>query len=193
MVGDEADDKMVETCRGGILATSGVEEDAMRLLGAFYDLSGGKLTEPVPIGGPEMPGEGAAPRADLDPDSTECDVAAMYLVEQGYIVPADAASEYVITVAGFDRVREMRGIGDPSAPAERSGMSDKTQQRLLTLLSIAISIGLSQPLARFIGEKIPERRGIRDDLTEAVLQGLVRAVALVVASVIVRALAASRR
>jgi hypothetical protein len=193
LVGDEADDEMVETCRGGILATSGVEEDAMRLLGAFYDLSGGKLTEPVPIGGPEMPGEGAAPRADLDPDSTECDIAAMYLVEQGYIVPADATSEYVITVAGFDRVREMRGIGDPSAPAERSGMSDKTQQRLLTLLSIAISIGLSQPLARFIGEKIPERRGIRDDLTEAVLQGLVRAVALVVASVIVRALAASRR
>jgi hypothetical protein len=117
----------------------------------------------------------------------------MYLVEQGYIEPADATSEYVITVAGLDRVREMRGIGDPSAPAERSGMSDKTQQRLLTLLSIAISIGLSQPLARFIGEKIPERRGIRDDLTEAVLQGLVRAVALVVASVIVRALAASRR
>jgi hypothetical protein len=192
-LGDEPDDEMVGRCRGGILATSGVEEDAMRLLGAFYDLSGGKLTEPVPIGGPEMPEEGAAPRADLDPDSPECDIAARYLVEQGYIVPSDATSQYVITVAGFDRVREMRGIGDPSAPAERSGMSDKTQQRLLTLLSIAISIGLSQPLARFIGEKIPERRGIRDDLTEAVLQGLVRAVALVVASVIVRALAASRR
>ena len=31
---------MVEACGGGILATSGVEEDAMRLLGAFYDLSG---------------------------------------------------------------------------------------------------------------------------------------------------------
>jgi hypothetical protein len=155
-LGDEPDDEMVGTYRGGILATSGVEEDAMRLLGAFYDLSGGKLTQPVPIGGPEMPGEGAAPRADLDPDSTECDIAAMYLVEQGYIEPADATSEYVITVAGLDRVREMRGIGDPSAPAERSGMSDKTQQRLLTLLSIAISIGLSQPLARFIG---PTRAG----------------------------------
>ena len=64
------------------MATSGVEEDAMRLLGAFYDLSGGKLTEPVPIGGPEMPGQGAAPRADLDPESTECAVAARYLVEQ---------------------------------------------------------------------------------------------------------------
>ena len=175
------------------MTTSGVEVNAMRLLGAFYDLSGEKLMEPVPIGGPEMLGQGAAPRADLDPESTECDVAARYLVEQGYIAPADAASEYVITVAGFDRVRRMRGIGDPEAPEERSGMSDKTQQRLLTLLSIVISMGLSQPLARFIGEKIPERRGIKDDLTEAFLKGLVRAVALVLASVIVRALAASRR
>jgi hypothetical protein len=175
------------------LATSGVEQDAMRLLGAFHDLSRGKLTEPVPIGGPEMPEQGAAPRADLDPESPECEVAARYLVEQGYIAPADTPSEYMITVAGFDRVREMRGISDPAASGERSGMSDKTQQRLLTLLSIAISIGLSQPLARFIGEKIPERRGIRDDVTEAVLQGLVRAVALVIASVIVRTLAASRR
>jgi hypothetical protein len=175
------------------MATSGVEETAMRLLGAFYDLSGGKLTEPVPIGGPQMPGQGAAPRADLDPESTECDVAARYLVEQSYVEPADTASEYTITVAGFDRVREMRGIADPAAPAGRNMMSDKTQQRLLTLLSIGISMVLSQPLARFIGEKIPERRGIRDDVTEALLQGLVRAVALVLASVIVRALAASRR
>jgi hypothetical protein len=185
----EADEKV----EAGILATSGVEEDAMRLLGAFYDLSGGKLTEPVPLGSPETPGQGAASVADLDPDSPECDIAARYLVDHGFIVLAGAASGYTITVAGFDRVRGMRGIGDPTAPAGRNRMSDKTQQRLLTLLSIAISIGLSQPLTRFIGEKIPERRGIRDDVTEAVLQGLVRAVALVLASVIVRALAASRR
>jgi hypothetical protein len=175
------------------LATSGVEEDAVRLLGAFYDLSGGKLTEPVPIGGPEMPGEGAAPIADLEPDSPECDIAARYLVDRKFIAPADATSGYVITVAGFDRVRELRGMGGPTAPAGRNRMSDKTQKQLMTLLSIGISIVLSQPLARFIDKEIPERRGIRDDLTEAVLKGLVRAVALVVASVIVRALAASRR
>ena len=72
-------------------------------------------------------------------------------------------------------------------------MSDKAQQRLLTILSLVISIGLSQPLTRFIAVKIPERRGIRDDVTEAVLQGLVRAVALTLASVIVRQIAASRR
>jgi hypothetical protein len=175
------------------LATSGVEVDAMRLLGAFYDLSGGKLTEPVPIGGPEMPGQGAAPSADLDPGSPECDIAARYLVDRKFIAPADAAAGYMITVAGFDRVREMRGISGPTAPAGRNRMSDKTQKRLVTLLSIGISIGLSQPLVRFIGEKIPERRGIKDDLTEAVLQGLVRAVALVIASIIVRRLASSRR
>ena len=170
-------------------ATSGVEESAMRLLGAFYDLSEGKLTEPVPLGG----AEGAAQKAGLDPESTECAIAARYLVDQKLIEARGNVSEYVITVAGFDKVREMRGMGAPAPPAGRNMMSDKAQQRLLTLLSIGISIGLSQPLARFIGEKIPERRGIRDDVTEALLQGLVRAVALVLASVIVRALAASRR
>lgn len=175
------------------MATSGVEKDALRLLGAFYDLSGEKLTQPVPVGGEETSGQGAANRAGFDPESTECDVAVRYLLDQGYIAPSEAASEYVITVAGLDRVREMRRIGDPAAPGERSGMSDKTQKRLLTLLSIAISVGLSQPLTRFIEEEIPERRGIRDDLTEAVLKGLTRTVALVVASIIVRQLAASRR
>ena len=174
-------------------ATSGVEETAMRLLGAFYDLSEGKLTEPVPLGGPQTPGEGAARKADLDPESTECDIAVRYLVDQTLIAARGNASEYVITVPGFDRVREMRGMGSPAPPAGRSALSDKTQKRLMTLLSIGISVGLSQPLTRFIGEQIPERRGIRDDVTEAVLQGLVRAVALVVASVIVRRLAASRR
>ena len=117
----------------------------------------------------------------------------MYLVEQGYIEARGAASEYVITVSGFDKVRQVRGIGGPTPPEGRSRMSDKTQKRLLTLLSIGISIGLSQPLTRFISQEIPERRGIRDDVTEAVLKGLVRAVALTLASVIVRQIAPSRR
>ena len=172
-------------------ATSGVEESAMRLLGAFYELSEGKITDPVPLGGPEA--EGAAQEADLDPESTECAIAARYLADQKHIEARGNPSEYVITVAGFDKVREMRGMGAPAPPAGRNRMSDKAQQRLLTLLSIGISIGLSRPLTRFIGEKIPERRGIRDDLTEAVLQGIVRAVALTLASVIVRKLAESRR
>ena len=172
-------------------STSGVEEDAWRLLGPFYDLSDGKITQPVPLGGAGTPG--AAQRADFDPESPECDIAVRYLIDQGYIESRGAASEYVITVAGFDRVREMRGLGGPTPPAGRDRMSDKTQKRLLTLLSIAISIGLSQPLTRFIEDEVPERRGIRDDVTEAVLKGLVRAVALTLASVIVRQIAASRR
>jgi hypothetical protein len=173
--------------------TSGVEESAMRLLGAFYDMSEGKLTEPVPLGGADTSGEGAAQKAGLDPDSTECAIAARYLVDQKFIEARGNVSEYVITVAGFDRAREMRGMGSPAPPAGRNQMSDKAQQRLLTILSIVISIGLSQPLTRFIEEEIPERRGIRDDLTEAVLKGVVRAVALTLASVIVRQIAASRR
>ena len=72
-------------------------------------------------------------------------------------------------------------------------MSDKTQKRLMTVLSIGISLALSQPLTRFIGEQIPERRGIKDDVTEAVLKGGARVVALVIASILVRQLAASRR
>jgi hypothetical protein len=170
-------------------ATSGVEESAMRLLGAFYDLSDGKLTEPVPLGG----AEGSAQKAGLDPESTECAIAARYLVDQKLIEARGNVSEYVITVAGFDKTREMRGMGAPAPPAGRNMMSDKAQQRLVTILSIGISMGLSQPLVRFIGEKIPERRGIRDDITEAVLQGIVRAIALTLASVIVRQIAASRR
>ena len=193
MIAIDREDENVEARSDATPPTSGVETAAMRLLGAFYDLSGEKILEPVPIGGPGMPGQGAAPKADLEPESTECDIAARYLVEQAYIEPAGDASEYVITVAGFDRVREMRGRGGPAPPAGRNRMSDKTQKRLQTLLSIAISIGLSQPLARFMEQKIPERRGLKDDLTEAALKGLVRVVALVVASVIVRQVAASRR
>ena len=175
------------------MATSGVEESAMRLLGAFYDLSEGKLTEPVPLGGPETPGRARRRGPISTPSPPSAPSRPGTWSTRNSSRPADAASEYVITVAGFDKVREMRGIGGPAAPAGRNRMSDKAQQRLLTLLSIGISIGLSQPLTRFIDKKIPERRGIRDDVTEAVLQGLVRAVALVVASVIVRRLAASRR
>ena len=173
------------------MATSGLEETALRLLGAFHDLSGGKLREPVALSEPETPGKGAAQRAGLDPDSVECDEAVRYLVNQAYLEPAE--SGYAITVAGIDKAREMRGVDEPPASPERSGMSDQTQKRLMTVLSIVISLVVSQPLTRFIGEQIPERRGIKDDVTEAVLKGLARTVALVVASVVVRQVALRRR
>jgi hypothetical protein len=71
-------------------------------------------------------------------------------------------------------------------------MSDKTQRRLLALLAIAIAMGLTRPVSRFIAEQIPERRGVKDDLTEAALQGLVRMVAFFAASLLVRQLAERR-
>ncbi len=68
-------------------------------------------------------------------------------------------------------------------------MSDQTQRRIVTMLAIAIAMGLTRPVDRFIDEQIPERRGVRDDLTEAALQGLVRMTAFFVASFLVRRLA----
>ncbi len=72
-------------------------------------------------------------------------------------------------------------------------MDDQTQRRLLTVLAIAIAMGLTRPLSNFIEEQIPERRGIGDDAAEAILQGLVRAAAVLLASVVVRQIARSRQ
>lgn len=165
---------------------SGVEEDAARLLGAFRDASGGRLTLAVPLGGSGS-SEGAARGAGFDPDSHECAVALRYLVNQGYLKDAGSGT-YTITVSGVDWVREARGLGEGN-PEEGSGMSEKAQRRFVTLLAIAIAMGLSQPVSNFIHEQIPERRGIKDDLTEAVLEGLVRMTAFFLASVAVRQLA----
>jgi hypothetical protein len=71
-------------------------------------------------------------------------------------------------------------------------LDDQTQRRLLSVLAIAIAMGLTRPLSNFIEEQIPERRGIGDDVAEAILQGLVRAVAVLLASVVVRQIARSR-
>jgi hypothetical protein len=175
------------------MATSGIEDVAMRLLGAFYDLSGHNPLRPVPIGAPESPpNESAAKAAGVKPGSTECDVGTRYLLNQGYIEETDAPSAYAITVQGIDRVREMRGLAEPASSRGGNRMSDKTQRRLLTLLAIAIAMGLTRPVNRFIAEAIPERRGVRDDLTEAALQGLVRATSFFAASLLVRRLAGSR-
>ncbi len=81
-----------------------------------------------------------------------------------------------------------------TAPEERSWhVSEQTQRRLLSVLAIGLSLVLARPINRFIDDMIPERRGIGDDLTEAALQGLVRAASILAASVIVRQLAARRR
>ncbi len=71
-------------------------------------------------------------------------------------------------------------------------MSDKAQRRLLSLLVIAIFLALDSPLKKLLAEQVPERRGPRDDVTEAVLQGLARMVAVILASAFVRQLAKRR-
>ena len=175
------------------MATSGIEDLAMRLLGAFYDLGGHNPLRPVPIGAPESPpNESAAKAAGVEPGSTECDVALRYLLNGGYIKEAASASEYSITVQGIDRVREMRGLVDPASTRGGNRMSEQTQRRLLTVLAIAIAMVLTRPVSRFIAEQIPERRGVKDDLTEAALQGVVRTIAFFTASLLVRRLAGSR-
>lgn len=174
-------------------ATTGwVEGAAARLLDAFYDLSGGDLTVAVPIGSSDTR-EGAARRAGVSPDSTECGVALRFLLNQGYLKSVGSpASGYELTVAGADRARRARGLDAGVGGKGESAMSDKTQKRLVTLLSIAIAMGLSQPVSNFIREQIPEKRGIRDDLAEAVLEGIVRTTAFFLASFIVRQLAGRR-
>jgi hypothetical protein len=175
------------------MATSGIEDVAMRLLGAFYDLSGHNPTTPVPIGTPESPpNESAAKAAGVEPGSTECAVAVRYLLNQGYVQKTAKPSEYVITVQGIDRVREMRGLADPASSKGGNRMSDQTQRRLLTVLAITMAMVLTRPINNFVAEQIPERRGVKDDLTEAVLQGLVRMVAFFAASLLVRQLAGRR-
>ena len=72
-------------------------------------------------------------------------------------------------------------------------MSEQAQRRLLTILAIVIAMGLTRPLNNFIEEQIPERRGIGDDVAEAILQGLARAVAIFLASVVVRQIARARQ
>jgi hypothetical protein len=68
-------------------------------------------------------------------------------------------------------------------------LSEQAQRRLLTILAIAIAMGLTRPLNNFIEEQIPERRGIGDDVAEAILQGLARAAAIFLSSVVVRQIA----
>ncbi len=72
-------------------------------------------------------------------------------------------------------------------------MSDKTQRRLLSLLVVAIFLALDAPLKKLVAEQVPERRGPTDDVTEAVLQGMARMVAVILASALVRGLADRRR
>src|SRR3712207_8688228 len=67
--------------------------------------------------------------------------------------PRSTLFPYTTLFRSTDKAREVRGIDDPVTSLERSGMSDQTQKRLMTVLSIGISLVLSQPLTRFIGDR----------------------------------------
>jgi hypothetical protein len=64
-------------------------------------------------------------------------------------------------------------------------MDDATQQRMITLVAAGITYLISHQLTeRFID--IPEERGIKDDVLEAVLKGATTATSTILASIIVR-------
>ena len=67
------------------------------------------------------------------------------------------------------------------------------QRQLLSLLVLTISQVLNRPLSNLVADLVPERRGPADDATEAPLQGIVRMVAVIFASALVRGLAERRR
>ncbi|HEV8224591.1 MAG TPA: hypothetical protein VGP74_04975 [Rubrobacteraceae bacterium] len=64
-------------------------------------------------------------------------------------------------------------------------MDNATQQRVITLVAAGIAYLVSHQLTeRFID--IPEERGIKDDVLEAVLKGATTATSTILASIIVR-------
>ena len=66
-------------------------------------------------------------------------------------------------------------------------MDDATQQRVITLLAAGIAYLITQQVVdRYI--EIPEERGIRDDVLEAVLKGATTATSTILASMLVRRL-----
>ena len=67
-------------------------------------------------------------------------------------------------------------------------MGDKAQKRLSSLLVVATFVALQVPLKkRYVAEHIPGRRGPREDVAEALMQGAARAAAVVLVSTAVRA------
>ncbi len=71
-------------------------------------------------------------------------------------------------------------------------MGDKAQKRLLSLLVLGTFVALQIPLKRLVGELVPGKRGPREDVAEALVQGATRMTAVILASAFVRGLANQR-
>jgi hypothetical protein len=64
-------------------------------------------------------------------------------------------------------------------------MDDATQQRVITLVAAGIAYLISHQLTEHFID-IPEQRGIKDDVLEAVVKGATTATSTILASLIVR-------
>lgn len=71
-------------------------------------------------------------------------------------------------------------------------MGEKAQKRLSSLLVLAMFVALQIPLKRLVAEMVPGKRGPREDVAEALVQGAARMAAVVLASTFVRGLASRR-
>ena len=66
-------------------------------------------------------------------------------------------------------------------------MDDATQQRVITVVAAGIAYLIShQVTERYID--VPEQRGVKDDILEAVLKGATTATSTILASILVRRL-----
>jgi alcohol dehydrogenase YqhD (iron-dependent ADH family) len=66
-------------------------------------------------------------------------------------------------------------------------VDDATQQRVITLVAAGIAYLIShQVTERYLD--IPEQRGVKDDILEAVLKGATTATSTILASILVRRL-----
>ncbi len=63
------------------------------------------------------------------------------------------------------------------------------QKRLLSLLVVVTFIALQIPLKKLVKELVPGKRGPREDVVEALVQGAARTTAVILASTLVRGLA----
>jgi len=73
-----------------------------------------------------------------------------------------------------------------------AAVGDKAQKRLLSVLVVATFVALQIPLKKLVAELVPGKRGPREDVAEAVLQGSARMLAVIFASAFVRGLAEQR-
>lgn len=64
-------------------------------------------------------------------------------------------------------------------------MTDKRQRQLLRLMSTAGALVISQPITDYVAERNLDRQGTKNDLLDAAFQGLVWAVSIFIASLVV--------